>query len=95
MEGSEMKLKAILPPPTYTPYPTYVPTPTAITITPSLAISSTSDTMSTAAPVVDGRQLPRLKISSVSQDLPSYDRKDWRHWIDDDGDCKNRIPCLG
>jgi DNA uptake protein ComE-like DNA-binding protein len=78
-----------VPLPTYTPYPTYAPTPTAITITPSLASSSTSGTMSTAAPVVGGRQLPRLKISPVSQDLPSYDRKDWRHWIDDDGDCQN------
>jgi hypothetical protein len=94
MEGSEMKLKPILPLSTCTSYPTYAPTPTAITIIHSLASSSTSDTMSTAAPVVDGRQLSRLKISSVSQDLPSYDRKDWRHW-NDDGDCKNRIPCLG
>ena len=72
-----------------TPYPTSVPMPTAVTITPSLASSSTSDTTGTAALLVDGRQLPRLKTASVSQNIPSYDRKDWRHWIDDDGDCQN------
>jgi hypothetical protein len=66
-----------------------------LTLTPSLASSSTSATMSTAAPIVVGKQLPRLKISPVSQDLPSYDRKDWHHWMDDDGDCQNRIACLG
>ena len=72
-----------------TPYPTSAPMPTAVTITPSLASSSTSDTTGTAAPLVDGRQVPRLKTVSVSQNIPSYDRKDWRHWIDDDGDCQN------
>jgi len=77
------------PLPTYTPYPSYAPTPTAITIIPSPASSSTSDTIGMKPPLGDGRQLPSLNISPVSQDIPSYDRKDWRHWIDDDGDCQN------
>jgi DNA uptake protein ComE-like DNA-binding protein len=73
----------------YTPYPTYAPTATGGTITPSPASSGTSDLIGTMVPIAEGRQLPSLKISAISQNIPSYDRKDWRHWIDDDGDCQN------
>ena len=30
-----------------------------------------------------------LRIDEVSPDLPSYDRDDWRHWVDGDKDCQN------
>lgn len=30
-----------------------------------------------------------LKISDVPATLPDYDRKDWKHWIDEDRDCQN------
>ena len=30
-----------------------------------------------------------ISVSSVRGDIPAYDRDDWRHWIDEDGDCQN------
>ena len=38
-------------------------------------------------PAVTSDQL--LRIDEVSPDLPSYDRDDWRHWVDEDKDCQN------
>lgn len=30
-----------------------------------------------------------LQVSEIADDLPNYDRGDWRHWTDDDKDCRN------
>ena len=32
---------------------------------------------------------PQLVIREVSSTIPTYDRDDWSHWSDDDGDCQN------
>ena len=42
---------------------------------------------STEIPAVVPDQL--LRIAEVSPDLPSYDRDDWKHWVDEDRDCQN------
>jgi len=33
--------------------------------------------------------LEKLVVTEISQDLPAYDRSDWRHWTDEDSDCQN------
>ena len=57
------------------------PTPTAAP-TPSMAIP-VSPTQQSGGPVLT------LKIIEIATDLPNYDRDDWKHWADDDGDCQN------
>lgn len=36
-----------------------------------------------------GLGYPKLEIKEVSTSIPTYDRDDWSHWSDDDGDCQN------
>ena len=42
----------------------------------------------TAPPARPASQL-RITVSQVPSDLPDYDRGDWRHWVDSDGDCQD------
>ena len=30
-----------------------------------------------------------IAVAPIYGDLPAYDRDEWRHWIDEDGDCRN------
>ena len=56
------------------------PTPTFV---------GTSTPVSSPTPFVDTTSLPSLVIAPIPLSLLSYDRDDWRHWIDADGDCQN------
>ena len=54
------------------------PTPTALPPRPTATSTSTSSTT-----------VLRVTISEIPAVLPDYDRDDWKHWVDDDGDCQD------
>ena len=30
-----------------------------------------------------------ITVAAIPADLPAYDRSDWKHWVDEDGDCQD------
>ena len=64
------------PPPAPTAAPTPVPTPT-----PTMRPAATPE-------VPSATQLP-IAVVPVPGAVPDYDRGEWRHWVDEDGDCQD------
>ena len=58
--------------------PTLTPTPTSRPAQPT-ATATTSTTTT----------LLRVTVSTIPSNLPIYDRDDWKHWTDADGDCQD------
>ena len=63
------------------------PAPTAQATAPPNTVSADPPTVP-ATPSASGIVL-QVAVSPVPDDLPKYDRGEWRHWIDEDGDCQN------
>ena len=63
------------------PEPTGVP---AATVTP-IPVSTESPVAPTRSPAL----MLDISVAAIRDDLPDYDRDDWRHWTDEDRDCQN------
>ena len=51
--------------------------------------TSTSTSIFTSTTIIISVDYPQLTISEISSSIPEYDRNDWKHWIDENGDCQN------
>ena len=68
------------PPPTTMPTASATPPQPAPTNTPEPTATATISTTTTVL---------RITVSSIPSNLPTYDRDDWKHWTDADGDCQD------
>ena len=78
--------------PTATPAPTTVPAtqPTSapvVTATPTAGPTVTP--LVTETPTSEPVLQLSVTVAAVSSGLPQYDRNDWNHWTDEDGDCQD------
>ncbi len=59
------------------------------TTTTTIADTTTTTIADTTTTTVVTVDYPQLTISEISSSIPEYDRDDWNHWIDENGDCQN------
>ena len=71
------------PTPVSTPVTTGA-TPTVMPATPTPAPHPT-----VAPPTQESSTTLTLTVAPIAAVIPDYDRSDWRHWIDEDGDCQD------
>ena len=98
MACTSMKVPVTSTPMPTTGAPAALPTGTSTSVPPT---STTTQLPSTPTPILTATSIPlkqtqetsvlafQVKISEVTNDLPDYDRDDWKHWIDEDRDCQN------
>ena len=72
-------------PPTATTPPTAPPAAEAPTLTPTPTSRPAPPTATATAPTT----VLHVNISAIPSNLPTYDRNDWKHWTDADGDCQD------
>ena len=73
----------VTPPPTPT---ATVEAPTPVS-TPVLATATSTPVPTRAAPTATTTLV--ITVAPIPADIPEYDRGDWKHWVDADGDCQD------
>ena len=75
--------------PTIAPKATTVaPTPTAEPPTP-VPTPAPKPTRTPPTPVATPPNTLVITVADIPQRIPEYDRSDWKHWTDEDGDCQD------
>lgn len=75
--------------PTPAPEPTgTAPTPTSTAPTPAPTPVSTAPTPE-PTPVDKPATILVITVSEIQEGIPEYNRDDWKHWTDEDGDCQD------
>ena len=62
------------------------PTPTVTAEAPT-AVSTPTPVPTGAAPTTTTNLV--ITVAPIPADIPEYDRDDWKHWVDEDGDCQD------
>ena len=60
------------------------PTPTA-TVIPPTSVPTSRPVPTRAAPTT----ILVITVAPIPANIPEYDRGDWKHWVDEDGDCQD------
>ena len=86
--AQQAPIKTPEPTPVPTNAPQVEPTPTTEAKPKPTATSSPSSPTSIPTSKISTPSM-ELAVTEVPSDLPDYDRGDWKHWVDEDGDCQN------
>jgi len=86
--AQQAPIKTPEPTPVPTNAPQVEPTPTTEAKPKPTATSSPSSPTSIPTSKISTPSM-ELAVAEVPTDLSDYDRDDWKHWVDEDGDCQN------